>query len=97
MTLADLRRLAIKTSIRIRFPLSGGLECIISEHGIAQVPGLRATPSFNLEEELARAPRFTLEPVAAQGSKGLQTLGRDQLAALAGTGSAEAAHEEHDE
>ena len=96
MTLADLRRLAIKTSIRIRFPVSDGLECIVNEHGVAQVPGLRAVPSFNLEQDLARAARFTLEPVSAQGSKGPQTLGRDQLAALTGSPAAEA-HDEHDE
>jgi hypothetical protein len=97
MKLADLRRIAIRTNLRIRFPLSNGQECVINEHGIAEVPELRAVPAFNLEEELAQAARFTLEPVAAEKAKGPQIMNREQLAAMAGARSAEAAADEHDE
>ncbi len=98
MTLADLRRTAIKSSVRIRFPLSNGMECVLNEHGIAQIPALRNVPNFDLEEELARASQFTLEPAAADKSKNRsQTLNREQLAAIVGHKGPEAAHDDHDE
>ena len=52
MKLADLRKLSIKKQLRIRFRLKNGMECVINEHGVAQVPALQAPPEFNLEEEL---------------------------------------------
>ena len=98
MKLADLRRTAIKSGVRIRFELSNGMECVLNEHGIAQVPNLRAMPAFDLEEELARAGRFTVEPAAAEKGKSRpQLLDREQLAALVGTKAADAAHDDHDE
>lgn len=97
MKLVDLRRIAIKTNIRIRFSVSEGLECLVNEHGIAEVPALRAIPGFNLEEELAKVSRFTLEPVVAEKAKGVQVLSRDQLAALTDSRGAEPAHDDHDE
>lgn len=62
MKLADLRKLSIRKQLKIRFQLSNGLECIITEHGIAQMPALRHVPDFNLEHELASVSQFTLEP-----------------------------------
>ena len=99
MRLADLRRAAIKTHVRIRFPIADGLECVVSEHGVAQVPSLKAIPNFNLEEELAKAPRFTLEPAGpADKTKAKpQILDRKQLAALVVPRTAEATHDEHEE
>ena len=64
MKLADLRKLAIRKQIRIRFPLKNGMECVINERGVAQVPALKAPPEFNLEEELATAETFVTEAVA---------------------------------
>jgi hypothetical protein len=99
MKLADLRRAAIKTGVRIHFPLSDGLECVVNEHGIAEVPSLKAIPAFNLEEELAKAPQFTLETVGI-GDKAKvrpQILNREQLAAIVVSKTAEAAHDDHDE
>jgi len=101
MKLADLRKAAIKTNVRIRFALSGGMECIVSEHGIAEVPALRSVPDagFNLEDELGRALQFTLEPVVASAKAGTrpQTLSREQLAALVSSPGAERVHDDHDE
>ena len=105
MKLADLRRLAIRRQIRIRFPLRNGLECTVTEHGVAQVAGLKGVPDFNLEEELAAAPRFELDQanaspkVISRGSKRPvegSSVGREELAAMAAGGvSAEApAHED---
>jgi hypothetical protein len=38
MTLVDVRKLAIRKQSQIRFNLRNGMECIISEDGIARVP-----------------------------------------------------------
>ena len=97
MKLADLRRAAIKSSVRVRFSLSNGMECVLNEHGIAQIPDLHAVPSFDLEDELARAGQFTVEPAVADKSKSRpQVLNREQLAALVGTKTAEA-HDDHED
>jgi hypothetical protein len=99
MKLAELRKLSIRRQSRIRFRIRDGMECVISEHGIAQVPGLNRVPDFNLEEELAAAGEFHLEAVAGDGRKNSprpQILSRDQLAALA-SGSTAAAAVEHEE
>lgn len=99
MKLADLRRVAIKTSVRFRFPLSNGLECVLNEHGIAEIPALKAVPDFDLEDELARAAQFTMESAAAvEKSKNRpHVLNREQLAALVRPKTAEAAHDDHDD
>jgi hypothetical protein len=65
MKLADLRKVTVKKHLRIRFHLSNGMECVVNEHGVAQVPALRAVPSFNLEEELVGVQAFVVEPAGA--------------------------------
>jgi hypothetical protein len=97
--LLDLRRAAVKKQIRIRFALSNGMECVVNERGIAQIPALHAVPAFNLEDEVGRAREFLVESAAeaAAGKAKPRAYRRDELAALASAGSAEAAHDEHDE
>lgn len=98
MTLADLRRTAIKSGVRVRFSLSNGMECVMNEHGVAQIPALRAAPDFDLEDELSRATQFNVEKAAAGKDKSRpQVLNREQLAALVGTKTAEAVHDEHED
>ena len=99
MKLVDLRRVAVKKHLRIRFDLSNGMECVVNERGVAQVPALHAAPSFNLEEELSRASRFLVEPAgeAANAKMKPRSYTTAELAALAATGSAEAHPEAHDE
>jgi hypothetical protein len=100
MKLADLRKLSIKRQSRIRFVLPNGMECLVNEHGIAQVPMLHAVPDFNLEEALAATTLFSLEEAASDSRKSLQrqTLSRDQLAALAAAGGSESTrHDDHEE
>ena len=58
MKLADLRKLSIKQKTRIHFALAGGLECVITEHGIAQVPGLRGAPEYFKRRETPMLPPF---------------------------------------
>ncbi|HKE21386.1 MAG TPA: hypothetical protein VKB88_03290 [Bryobacteraceae bacterium] len=96
MTLADLRRLSIRRQIRIRFPIRNGMECIVNEHGIAQVPGLRSIPDFNLEQELASAAAFTLEPIAAAPAKP-QSASREDLDQIISAAGQPAASHEHEE
>jgi hypothetical protein len=104
MKLADLRRLAIRKQLQIHFRIRNGMECVVSEDGVAHVPALKAIPDFNLEEELASASEFLLEPVLAAASKkgkrddsAAKRVGREELARMmaatqAGTGAGE--HEE---
>jgi hypothetical protein len=93
MKLADLRKLSIRRQIRIRFAICNGMECVITEHGIAQVPGLRSVPDFNLEQELAGASAFVLEPVSDPSPR---PVGRAELDAMVAT-IAPGATAEHEE
>ena len=103
MTLVDLRKLAIRKQSKIRFTLRNGMECVISEDGIARVPALKAVPDFNLEQELAGVTAFLVEGVVPAGTKNPQKpkpvpFARQELAAMAldAPGGA-AAHDEHDD
>jgi len=100
MKLADVRKLAIKQRSRIHFAIAGGLECVVTEHGIAQVPGLREVPRFNLETELAASREFRLEPVAVQERNRpsqARTLTRQEVEAMLGPVTAAASAAEHEE
>ena len=99
MTLADLRRLSIRNQTRIRFPLRNGMECVITEQGLAQVPGLKGIPSFNLEEELGAAGTFVLEPVITEKKKAPQprSVRREELSALAAGAQAGSASTDHED
>jgi hypothetical protein len=101
MTLADLRKFTIRQQFRIRFTLQNGLQCVITEHGMARVPDLKNVPDFNLEGELASAREFTLDPVIPVGAKNPQkprSVSRDELEKLAvGAPGTVAAHDEHDD
>jgi hypothetical protein len=101
MTLADLRKLSIKQQFRIHFRLQNGMECIVTEHGIAQVPALKSVPDFNLETELASAGEFLLEPAVPATTKDAprpRTIRRDELAAMTEVyAGAASAHVEHDD
>lgn len=102
MRLSELRKVAVKQSVRIRFALSNGMECVVNERGIAEVPGLRAVPSFNLEDELGHAQEFALEPVVVGAKEKdkpkVRRCTRDEMAGIVSAGgSGEAAHDDHEE
>lgn len=102
MNLSDLRKVTVKKHLRIRFSLSNGMECVINEHGIAQVPALRAVPCFNLEQELGGVQAFVVETAdAVENAKSKakpRTYSRHEMNSLATAGAGtEAAHDEHDE
>ncbi len=97
MTLADLRRFAVKKSVHIRFVLPNGMEGAVDEHGIARVPALRSVPDFNLERELPSVGEFLLEWLAERDKKGIprrQTVSSAELGAMTSSGPAAAAAEE---
>jgi hypothetical protein len=98
MKLGDLRKLAIRRQTRIRFPLANGLECVVNEHGVAQVPALNSIPDFNLERELAAVQHFQLDTLTADPKSPIKTraLHREELAALTG-GSPTAEGHDHDD
>jgi hypothetical protein len=60
--LGDLRRVAIRKRLKLHFRLRNGMECVVSEDGVARVPALQGIPDFNLEDELAAAAEFLVEP-----------------------------------
>jgi hypothetical protein len=101
MKLVDLRRLTVKKRLRIRFPLSNGMECMLNEHGVAQVPALRAVPAFNLEDELSAVQEFVVEQVVSGSEKTKakpQSCTRQELASMLATGvGGEGTHEDRDE
>ena len=100
MKLADLRKLAIRKQTRIRFPLANGMECVINERGVAQVPSLKEPPAFNLEEELASAATFVLEPVTAGANRNAPkatALGRSDLAVMMAEGADAPAQDHHED
>ena len=99
MTLGDLRKLAVRQQTRIRFPLSGGLECVVTEKGVARVPQLKTAPQFNLEQELASATTFQLDSVSSDPKMPARSrsVPREELAALASAGPTVEVHDHEDE
>lgn len=99
MTLSDLRKLSIKQQYRIRFVLPNGMECVINQHGIAQVPALKGKPDFNIEQDLASIQEFLLEPSGAADRKHplkSRSVSRDELTAMTSS-SAAAVHDDHED
>jgi hypothetical protein len=94
MTLADLRRLSIRKQLRISFVLTNGMDCVVTEHGLAKVPALSGPTNLNLEQELAQASRFRLEYV---GRANAESLTRETLESMTVGSRGTAAAPEHDE
>lgn len=98
MKLADLRRLAVRKQLRIRFLLPEGAECVIDEQGIARVPQLRSIPAFNIEAGLAQTSRFQVEsadPASKTGARQSSLSEVEQLiASLSPSAVAAADHDE---
>jgi len=97
MKLADLRKLAIRRQFRIKFALRNGMECVVDERGVARVPALNAVPDFNLEEELAAASAFTLEPAGGKDPAVPRPVRREELAAMTNASPSAETHEHEEE
>jgi hypothetical protein len=100
VTLADLRRLTIRKQLKVRFRLRNGMECMVTEHGIAKIAQLKETPDFNLDEELASATEFVVEPVAPPNAKNParpRTIGREEMAGMSEAAPAAASAPSHED
>ena len=97
MKLADLRKLSIRKHLKIRLRLSNGMECVVTEHGLAQIPALNRAPDFNVEQELLSVAEFVLEPVGAAKKPPVasRAIDRQELTSMIGASPAAAA--EHEE
>ena len=99
MKLSDIRKMAIRQQTRVRFHLGDGSECLVDEHGLARIPGLREIPGFNLEQELVPVSEFRLE--SASPSKipvPVRMVSRAELEKLVSSQpSAAATADDHDE
>jgi hypothetical protein len=98
MKLADLRKLSVRQNLKIRFQLPNGLECVITEQGVARIPALSRAPDFNLEQELVSIQEFVLDPASAgrRTSEVPKRLRREEMESLVAPNSASAGadHEE---
>jgi predicted FMN-binding regulatory protein PaiB len=100
MTLAELKKLAIRRQVRIRFAVES-TEALIDEHGIAKVPGLQNVPTFNLDHALGTVAQFRLELLGPDGkAKSVQNANGQEvakmIAGLSAAGAAKAT-DDHDE
>ena len=95
MKLTELRRLTIRKQLRIRCQLPNGMECVIDEHGLAQVPGLKTIPDFSLQDVIESVQRFRIEPVSGEKPHDATREALAKLAASVAPGAAAAA--DHDE
>jgi hypothetical protein len=101
LKLLDLRRIAIRQNTQVRFRMRNGMDCVITEAGIAQVPAWKGVPEFNLEEELEAANSFLLEPVVVTG-KGKtaplpRSVGKAELSEMASRSTGAAAAPDHED
>jgi hypothetical protein len=99
MKLADLRKLSVRQNLKIRFQLPNGLECVITEQGVARIPALSRAPDFNLEQELVSIGEFVLEPVAVgrQAAEATKRLRREEMESLVAPNSASTGPDREDE
>jgi len=93
MTLQDLRRYAIRRRTRIHFTLEQAGECVVSEHGLLQIPSLQGVPGFTIDSSLASVSQFTLAPPEESGRR--QKVSREELESMLGE-APKAAAEDHE-
>ena len=101
MKLLDLRRMAIRQQLQVRFRMRNGMDCLINPDGVAQVPSWKGIPDFNLEEELSAAGSFLLEPVTVpvgrKGAPAPRSVSRAELAEMVSGTAGAAAGPDHEE
>lgn len=88
--------MAIRKQTRVLFKLSNGQECVVNEHGLARIPGIRDVPSTNIEDELAQITEARLESANAGTKTSLRTVTRAELESLI-SAQPVAAADAHDE
>lgn len=96
MKLNDVRKLAVRRQVKVRFLLSTGDECVVNEQGVGKVPALKAPPQFDLENEFSRAISFVLETPSAKVER--KTITRQDLERMVVAGPSDTDHpHDHDE
>lgn len=93
--LADLRRYAIfnRTAILYRDP--NGRQARVNRKGIIEIPAVAGAPPYNIEEVLAVAEEFSLEPEGPKAQP--RRLTRPQMAGLLASAAPAAASKEEKE
>ena len=71
------------------------MECVIDEHGLAQIPGLKSIPDFNIQESIEGVERFRIEPLS--GDKPRDARREDLVKLVASIAPGAAAAADHDE
>ena len=71
------------------------MECLIDEHGLAQIPGLNSIPDFNIQDSIEGVERFRIEPVS--GDKPRDARREDLVKLVASIAPGQAAAADHDE
>ncbi len=101
MRLNDVRRMAIRKQLRVRFRLANGGECQINERGIAEALDWKGLPDLQLERELENASAFIVTAAGRSGETSAtpETWSRRQFeemmtAGATGAGAGEAEHDE---
>jgi hypothetical protein len=81
--------------------MRNGMDCVITETGIAQIPSWKGIPDFNLEEELDAANSFLLEPVVVtvkgKSAPPARSIGKAELSEMASGSTGAAAAAEHED
>ncbi len=94
--LHDLRRYAVLNRTPITYSDASGRKARVKRNGIVEIPGLAGAPPYNIEDVLADAQEFVLEPEDPKAQ--VRRLSRPEIAALLASSSpAAAAAKEHEE
>lgn len=72
------------------------MECVITEHGLCQVPTLNAPPGFRLDDKFTKAEFFIVETPHTGDRTAARKLDRTQLESLTAAGDT-AIPVDHDE
>lgn len=81
--LSDLRRYAILNRIPITYLDQSGRKARVNRKGIVEIPGITGAPPYNVEEVLAAAQEFVLEPEDPKAQ--VRRLSRQQIVELLGS------------
>ena len=78
--LNDLRRYAILNRTPITYSDASGRQARVRRNGVVEIPGLAGAPPYNIEDVLADAQEFVLEPEHPKAQ--IRRLSRPEIAAL---------------
>jgi hypothetical protein len=62
VTLNDLRRFAVRASVKVEFEEAAAHKCLMDAKGILRVPGINGPLPFTVDKVLAEATQFAVIP-----------------------------------